>query len=509
LNPSYSHPGVRTGDILAGKYRVERILGQGGMGVVVAAHHIQLDEKVALKFLLPDTLRNPEAVNRFIREARAAVKIKSEHVARVSDVGQLENGSPYMVMEYLEGSDLAAWLRERGPMAVEQAVDFVLEACEAIAEAHALGIVHRDLKPANLFCIRRADGQLSIKVLDFGISKVTTPGAAGHDMTSTAAIVGSPLYMSPEQLQSSKGVDARTDVWSLGVILFELLAGRVPIDAETVTELIIRIATATPPPIRTLRPDVPEALERAIAACLEKDRERRFGTVGDLAVALRDFGSREARASVPRILRTLRVAGISAAGEYDGLGPTAADSARPMPAAAAVPNTQATWGRTGATTSTRSSRPVLWVGTALALAVAASAGTVLFWRLHARPAAAGVAPSVTLSASPPVAAIASAMTSATATPGGATTQEPAPVVAPSASATVSQTPAAPVTTGAYHRHGAQPPPPAAASSATTSAHSAPPTPPPPPPPSTANCDPPYTLDDQGNKHFKAECYLQK
>src|SRR5580692_5941948 len=145
--------GVRPGEILAGKYRLERMLGRGGMGIVVAAHHLQLDEKVALKFLLPEALGNPEAVARFIREARAAVKIKSEHVARVSDVGQLENGSPYMVMEYLDGRDLAAWLKQRGAMSVEMAVDFVLQACEAIAEAHAVGIVHRDLKPANLFCV--------------------------------------------------------------------------------------------------------------------------------------------------------------------------------------------------------------------------------------------------------------------------------------------------------------------------------------------------------------------
>jgi serine/threonine-protein kinase len=505
LNPSYPHPGVRPGDILAGKYRVERVLGQGGMGVVVAAHHMQLDEKVALKFLLPETLQNPEAVGRFTREARAAVKIKSEHVARVSDVGQLENGSPYMVMEYLEGSDLADWLKQRGPLAVEQAVDFVLQACEAIAEAHALGIVHRDLKPANLFCIRRADGQLSIKVLDFGISKVTTPGAAGHDLTSTAAIVGSPYYMSPEQLQASKGVDTRTDVWALGVILFELLSGRVPIDAEAVTELIIRIVTVPPPPIRALRPDVPEGLERAIGTCLEKNRERRFASVGELAIALRDFGSREARGSVVRILRTLHVAGISASGEYDSLGRTATASGLPMPGmppVPVVPNTQATWGRTGPTTSSPSSRLGVWVGAVLALVLAASAGGVLFWRSRGHSAAAGVAPSATPSGLPPVAAIANTAPSATAAPAETMMQEPAPTMG--ASAMAGEPPAAPVTTGTHHRRGA--PPPAAPSSAAS------PAPAPPPPsaaPSPADCDPPYTLDDRGNKHFKPECYLQK
>ncbi|HEY4156934.1 MAG TPA: protein kinase, partial [Polyangiaceae bacterium] len=161
--PPPSAAGVREGDVLAGKFRIEKILGVGGMGVVVAAHHLQLDERVALKFLLPETLGNPEAVARFAREARAAVKIKSEHVARVSDVGTLENGAPYMVMEYLDGSDLDAWLKERGALPIEQALELVLQACEAIAEAHSLGIVHRDLKPANLFVIRRPDGALSVK----------------------------------------------------------------------------------------------------------------------------------------------------------------------------------------------------------------------------------------------------------------------------------------------------------------------------------------------------------
>ena len=245
--------GVRPGDVLVGKYRVERVLGSGGMGVVVAAHHLQLDEKVALKFLRPEALENAEHVARFDREARAAVKIKSEHVARGIDVGKLESGAPYIVMEYLEGGDLSAMLEKSGPLRFDQAVDFVLQACEAIAQAHALGIVHRDLKPSNLFCIQRPDGQLSIKVLDFGISKTTSTSASGSGsrdmgMTRTTAIIGSPIYMSPEQMKSSKGVDSRTDIWSLGVILYELLTGRVPFEADTVTELAIRVATEPTPP---------------------------------------------------------------------------------------------------------------------------------------------------------------------------------------------------------------------------------------------------------------------
>jgi serine/threonine-protein kinase len=173
------------GDILADKYRIERVLGAGGMGMVVAAHHLQLDERVAIKLLLPQTLANAEAVARFAREARAAVKIKSEHVARMIDVSSLPNGAPYLVMEYLDGEDLSHWVGTRGALPIELAVELVLQACEALAEAHSLGIVHRDLKPANLFCIRRADGLLSIKVLDFGISKVTTLSSSGPEMGMT------------------------------------------------------------------------------------------------------------------------------------------------------------------------------------------------------------------------------------------------------------------------------------------------------------------------------------
>jgi serine/threonine-protein kinase len=304
--------GVREGDILAGKFRVERVLGVGGMGVVVAAHHLQLDERVALKFLLPDALGDAAAVARFAREARAAVKIKSEHVARVSDVGTLPNGAPYMVMEYLEGGDLAGWLHERGALPVEQAVDFVLQACVAVADAHALGIIHRDLKPANLFCVRRSDGQLSIKVLDFGISKMTQLGGSGPSaMTHTSALMGSPLYMSPEQMRSAKEVNPQTDIWAIGTILFELLAGKPPFLAESLPELVLRITSDPPPPIRSFRPEVPEALEAVILRCLEKDRQKRYPNVAELALALFPFAPKRSKASVERISGIISAAGLS------------------------------------------------------------------------------------------------------------------------------------------------------------------------------------------------------
>jgi serine/threonine-protein kinase len=334
--------GLREGDVLAGKYRVERVLGVGGMGMVIAARHIELDERVAIKFLLPEVACEGDAVTRFAREARAAVKIKSEHVAKVTDVGKLDNGAPYMVMEYLEGSDLALWLARQGPLPVEQAVEFVLQACEAISEAHTLGIVHRDLKPGNLFVTRRPDGALSIKVLDFGISKTTIAigtGASGS-MTRTSALMGSPLYMSPEQMQSSRDVDARSDIWALGVILYELLSGKRPFVADTMPELVLRVVQGAPPAeLRSYRPDVPDALQQVIQKCLEKDRRARYESVGELAVALVPFGPKRARISVERISGVMREAGLPSA--MTAMAPSSGSD----PAPAASP-TAASFGRT-------------------------------------------------------------------------------------------------------------------------------------------------------------------
>jgi serine/threonine-protein kinase len=374
MNSQQALAGVKEGDILAGKYRVDKVLGVGGMGVVVAAHHLQLDDHVAIKFLLPDTLGNKDAVARFAREARAAVKIKSEHVARVTDVGTMENGAPYMVMEYLDGGDLAGWIEQRGALGAELAVDFVLQACEAIAEAHALGIVHRDLKPANLFVARLPGGVQSVKVLDFGISKLTGLSGSGNQSsaTKTSALMGSPLYMSPEQMQSSKDVDARGDIWALGVILYELVTGVSPFIAETMPELILKIMSSPPPPMQSHRVDVPDGLEAVILRCLEKDRGRRYQSVGELGAALLPFGSKRARASVDRIYQVMQAAGMSASAF--ALPPSSGAQA----AAAAVQ--AGTSGAFGGTAPGRGgARPAMLVGGALVgLAVLVGVGTLVF-----------------------------------------------------------------------------------------------------------------------------------
>jgi serine/threonine-protein kinase len=292
---------VKPGDVLAGKYVVEEVLGAGGMGVVVAAKHQQLGERVAVKFLRPIYAVQVEIVERFLREARAAVRIKSEHVARIIDVGTMETGAPYMVMEHLVGTDLDELLEREGPLSPARAAGYVLQAAEALAHAHVLGIVHRDLKPANLFLTRRVDGSPVVKILDFGISKDETTTDTSRALTATSAILGSPHYMSPEHARDAKNVDARADVWSLGVVLYELCTGKRPFDGDSVAVIFSGILNDTPRPMRALRADVPAEMDAVVARCLIKDREERIQNVAELAELLAPFAPEEAKVHLPRI----------------------------------------------------------------------------------------------------------------------------------------------------------------------------------------------------------------
>jgi len=302
------------GQVLAGKFRVERVIGQGGMGIVVEATHLALDQRVAIKFLRHEARLLPDVVARFDREARSAVKLKSEHVARVIDVGKTDDGTPFMVMEYLDGQDLSQRLLSGGALPISEAVEYVIQACEGVGEAHAKGIVHRDLKPENLFLVDRDGGWKQVKVLDFGISKAALTGnASSVDMSvnATSSIMGSPYYMSPEQLRSTKSVDHRADVWSLGVVLFELLTGTTPFD-ETLefTELVAEILEAPHRRLREFRPDAPEALERVVDKAMAKDRASRFQSTAELAIALLPFGPSRARVSAERTTSISRAAGL-------------------------------------------------------------------------------------------------------------------------------------------------------------------------------------------------------
>ncbi len=384
-------PSVQVGDLLAGKYRVERILGVGGMGIVVAARHVDLRELRAIKLMLADFAAHPDAVERFLREARAAVRLKSEHVAKVHDVGRLESGAPYMVMEHLEGCDLQQLLRSQGPLPLWAAVTYVLQACEAIGEAHAAGIVHRDIKPANLFLTRSADGSPSTKVLDFGISKFTPLAGAepGLDMTKTTAILGSPLYMSPEQMASTRNVDLRTDIWALGAVLYQLTTGVVPFQAESITQLCVMVLQQEPVPPSLMQHGLPVEFDRVVMRCLQKAPAHRYANVAELAAELQPFGAEEARTSVQRIQRML---GIPAAPSDWRSSPSLASSsqtgapsldpegATPLVSPQTGPlgaGTSASWGQTASGGKTKS--PVLGLAVSgVAVLAAALAGLGLF-----------------------------------------------------------------------------------------------------------------------------------
>ena len=299
-------PEANLGAVIADKYLVESVLGRGGMGLVLAAQHMELGHRVAIKVLL-HYRDDAAAAVRFLREAQTCARLKSDHIARVFDIGRLPGGAPFIVMEYLVGQDLATVVAS-GPIPVADAVRYVVDACTAVAEAHAAGIVHRDLKPANLFLTTRPRGGPLVKVLDFGISKVLIEqkpeGAAeglqagdGRErtpsLTDTGALIGSPFYVSPEQIRASHSVDARADIWSLGVILYELLAGNPPFKASTLPALAVAIENDIPPPLSESRSDLPPGLEAVTARCLQKDPSARFPSVEALAQALAPFLSPE------------------------------------------------------------------------------------------------------------------------------------------------------------------------------------------------------------------------
>jgi eukaryotic-like serine/threonine-protein kinase len=350
---------VALGDVIANKYRVDRILGRGGMGVVVGATHLALDEAVAIKMLRPALVFDPDAVARFLREARAASKLKSAHAARVVDVDTLPSGGPYIVMEYLEGKDLADVLAAEGPIAIADAVTWVLQSCEAVAEAHALRIVHRDLKPTNLFRCKDINGRALIKVLDFGVSRILDDATTARGIeTSASVIVGTPAYMAPEQHESARKADERSDIWALGVILYELLTGKRPFLGDSPVVVYATIVTCATPSPRDARPEVPEGLAAVVMRCLSREPGSRFQSAAELAAALAPFA---ADVTIAERVRDIDSARRSSRRER-AAGP------------ASVPDAAL------AATELASSRPRRWLIVAAAAAVAAVVGFVAFAR---------------------------------------------------------------------------------------------------------------------------------
>ncbi len=339
---------VREGDRIDNKYRVEHVLGAGGMGVVVAALHEALGNKVAIKLLLPDTLSSDEMLERFQREGRAAAKLRSDHVAHVFDVGVLDDGAPYMVMEYLEGRDLSDVVRSHGPLPLGVAARVVVQACEAIGEAHRASIIHRDIKPSNLFLTSTVGGTPRIKVLDFGVSKLKERDPSDQVATTqTTAVMGSPLYMSPEQMRSSKDVDRRSDIWSLGVVLYELLSGTTPWSGGSILEVAAAVLNAEPPDLSTRTQNVPTKAADIIKRCLSKDPDGRFGSVEELAGALKPFSERDADWDVYRVL------GEGAKLQHEAIGPQDETvTIGSAPTEPAVPKAASTGAKKPATVST-------------------------------------------------------------------------------------------------------------------------------------------------------------
>jgi len=373
------------GTILLGKYRVDDLIGTGGMGRVVRASHLYLQQSVAIKVLLPEMAGSASTVARFLREAQSTARLKSEHIARVIDVGTMPDGTPFMVMEYLEGNDLNQILRHHGPQLPAIVCDLMLQACEGIAEAHAQGIIHRDIKPSNFFITQQPDGSMLLKILDFGISK--TP-VGYDDLTGTQTVMGTPSYMAPEQMKSGRHADARSDIWSIAIVMYQMLCGRPPFVGESYADLVLKVGTEPPEPIHVA---MPAGLGDVILRCLEKDPQRRPQNVGELARSLAPYATdplsaAQMAARATRIL-TARISAHSHAGQVgQQVMPLSAGGglATPVPISPAQltprswpPNTSQSHGRGQVTYKVAERKGWLIAGVASVLILAGTGGLIV------------------------------------------------------------------------------------------------------------------------------------
>ncbi len=427
-----------------------------------AARHLALDERVAIKVLAPAAREDREALARLQREARILARVRNEHVVRVIDLGQLDDGAPFMVMEHLTGRDLGSLLEEQGRLAVEPAVNYVLQALVALAAAHANGVVHRDLKPENLFCTRGQDGAWLIKVLDFGISRLERPSQsrAATSMTGPSAVMGTPLYMSPEQLRDSRGVDARSDIWSIGVVLYELVTGVSPFLGASLGDIAIKIATEPPPPLALIDPSLASGLESVLSRCLSKERDLRFANVAELARALQPFGPAGCGRLVERVELLAAEPPIHLPGEETGM---AGGNATPRSASAAP------------------SAPALRPSKAqLLLALLVLVALVATWQLFA-----------THGDGSPVSPSAPSLVGQRSgdVPGDAA-RVAASISEPEVPLLANDQPVPPVTTGDVTKN----------ARGVSSSRNV--------PAARSLCNPPYTVDPQGRKKFRHECFTE-
>ena len=435
--------GLAPGDVVDGKYRIERLVGEGGMGQVLAATHLGLGQQVAIKIMLADKAADTDSVERFLREARAVVMLKSSHIARVYDVAKTPDGVPYIVMELLDGKDLVTVLLESGALPYPDAVDVILQACDALAEAHGLGIIHRDLKPENFFLSRRRDGTPHVKLIDFGISKLgieANSKSGRRIVTQENTVLGSPTYMSPEQVRNSKSVDERSDIWSIGVSLYELLTAAEPFGADSIPEIFVNVLTVTPAAPDTIVADIPPELSAIVMRCMAKDPAARFQNVGELANALSRFstgkpssvaptwGDEKAPDSQSSLVGRLgpqtnpafKVPGLPA-----GVAPAEpiASSPAPMSVSATIAETR----------PAKSGRGLAVALSLVAVVLLSAGGAAVWWKLRHAPSVA--AASIT---TPPPSAAAAAPP-----PETAPSAEPPPPVASAASSVAAATSASP------------------------------------------------------------------